>query len=78
MTKLMGMVNYIMPMATCMKENGWTTKPMGVGCILMQMAPNTMGNGKMISNMERALSPGLTEQFMKENTMKERKMVEGN
>jgi hypothetical protein len=78
MIKQMGLVNCIMLMAISMKASGKTTKLMEEALILMQMEQGILENGKMINNMGMALRHGLTEQSMKVNTSKEKRMAEVN
>ena len=65
MTKLMGLVLYIMLMVMCMRVSGLTIRLMGKGLTLMQTAQLTTESGKMINNTALVLRGGQTEQSMR-------------
>lgn len=49
---------YTIQMEIFMKENGWMTKQMAKGPTLIQMEPNTLENGRMISKMDLGFRSG--------------------
>ena len=51
-TWLMDQVYLILKMDHIMKENGWTTKPMGSECLIQIMDTNIKDNGLKIYKME--------------------------
>ena len=73
--KLMGMGHYFMLMGMYMKATGLMIRPMGKVSILMLMVRIIMVSGKMTSNMVLALKNGLMGQFMRVNTVMERRTV---
>lgn len=73
--KLMGMVHCFTPMETSMRATGWRIKPMEKVSIPMPMALIIMVSGKMTNSMALVLRNGLMEQYMKVNTVMERRMA---
>ena len=57
-----------------MKGNGKTIRLMATEFTLIQMMLDTKDNERMINNMDKAENLGQTEQYMRENTVKEKSM----
>jgi len=78
MIKQMALGNFTMLMEIFTKEPGVTTKLMEEEPTLMQMEPSILVIGKMTNNMALVLRLGLTMQFTKVNTGKERRTAMEN
>lgn len=74
MIRQTAMGNSFMLMVTSTKESGKTTKQMEKALILIVMVLNTKENGKMINSMAMVSNNGQMVQYMKDNTLKERRM----
>ena len=67
--------NCIMRMVTFMKETGLTIKQMAMELTLMLMEPSTLEAGRTTNSMALGWKHGLTEQSMKDNTSRAKRMV---